>query len=646
MSDLICSSADKPLEEFLSKQTMDTSHHRMVKQQNKCGYGLAGVCCRLCSNGPCRISPAKPKGVCGADADTIACRNFLRSVAAGSGCYTHVVENTAKRLKETAEEYLERGERIRNKDSVAKLAKILQVNCCGNCNPGCTYTCAETAKMIAEKVLEDIRRPIDEQMELLEHIAIPKRLEVWKKLGIMPGGAKDEVFNAVVKTSTNLNSDPMNMLFHCLRLGISTGNYGLILTNLMNDIVMGPPQISVDPVGLRVIDPEYINIMITGHQQSMFADLQEKLEAEAIQRSAKLMGAKGIRIVGCTCVGQDYQARSANYKNIFSGHAGNNYTSEAVLLTGCVDVVVSEFNCTIPGIEPICKELEIPLICLDDVAKKVEAKYFPYKVENKENITGEIIAAALCGFKNRAEKLTGVKPAEKEMRKNPMNCHGYVDTVTGVSEDTLVQVLGGSLQPLIDAIVSGKIKGIAAIVGCSNLRAKGHDLFTVEMAKELIKKDILVVSAGCTCGGLENCGLMNLDAIKLAGEGLQEVCNALGVPPVLNFGPCLAIGRIELAASALANELDVDLPQLPVVISAPQWLEEQALADGCYALALGFPLHLALAPFVTGSQTAVSVLTEGLKKLTGGQLIIDTEVESSCETLEQIIIEKRKGLGI
>ena len=104
MADKICSSADKVLEVFLENAPMDTSHHRMVKQQNKCGYGLQGVCCRLCSNGPCRLSPSKPKGVCGADADTIACRNFLRQVAAGSGCYTHVVENTARRLKELAQE--------------------------------------------------------------------------------------------------------------------------------------------------------------------------------------------------------------------------------------------------------------------------------------------------------------------------------------------------------------------------------------------------------------------------------------------------------------------------------------------------------------------------------------------------------------
>ena len=360
----------------------------------------------------------------------------------------------------------------------------------------------------------------------------------------------------------------------------------------------------------------------------------------------ELVGAKGIRIVGCTCVGQDYQARSGCYKDVYCGHAGNNYTSEAVLMTGCVDLVVSEFNCTIPGIEPICEQLDIKMLCLDDVAKKANAELLPYTAEEKEKITSQIIADALCGFKNRKEKLYGTAPAEGEKRVNVMAQHGFDKSITGLSEDTLVAALGGTLQPLIDAIVAGKIKGIAAIVGCSNLRAKGHDVFTVELAKELIKKDILVLSAGCTCGGLENCGLMTMEAVELCGEGLKEICTALGVPPVLNFGPCLAIGRIEMAACALAKELNVDLPQLPVVISAPQWLEEQALADGAYALALGFPLHLALSPFVTGSQVAVNVLTEGLKDLTGGQLIIETEVEDAAQKFEEIIKEKRIGLGI
>lgn len=665
MRDIICNSADETLEVYIRSLQTDTSFHRMKKQESKCGYGLAGVCCRLCSNGPCRLSPSKPKGVCGADSDTIVVRNFLRSVAAGSGCYIHVIENTAKRLKELALSDKE----IKGKNALEYVCNKLGV--VGD-------TCNQKALLIAELVLDDLRKPIDEKMKLVSQLTIQDRVNVWGKLGIMPGGSKDEVFNAVIKTSTNLSSDPIDMLMQCLRLGISTGIYGLVLTNLLNDIIIGEPEITYESVGLRVIDPECINIMLTGHQQSMFGDLIEKLNSVEISMLAKTVGAKGIKIVGCTCVGQDFQVRSNVCGNAFCGHAGNNYTSEAVLSTGCIDMVVSEFNCSIPGIEPICEELKIAMICLDDVAKKKNAKLISYTDKEKEEISIQIIAGAIESYKNRrnviqlneiikkcecdisnplynmlcdGEQRSNVENAIKleiagNTRENPMVAHGNEETIAGVTDMTLRNVLGGSYQPLIDLIISGKIKGIAAVVGCSNLRAKGHDVFTVELTKKLISKNILVLSAGCTCGGLENCGLMSKEAAELAGPGLKEVCKQLDIPPVLNFGPCLAIGRIEMVASEIAAILDVDIPKLPVVVSAPQWLEEQALADGAFALAMGFPLHLGLAPFVTGSEIAIDILTDKLKDLTGGYLFVETDIELAANRIIEIIEKKRQGLKI
>ena len=317
----ICNDADMSLKNYIECLDCNTSHHRMVNQENKCGYGLEGVCCRLCSNGPCRLSPARPKGVCGADADTIAARNFLRQVAAGSGCYIHVVENAAMELAEIAAKRAP----IRGEKALDRLARALGID---------DYSNWGKAGKIAEMVLKDLRRPVGEKMELIERIGYPKRVEVWKDLGIIPGGAKDEVFNAVVKTSTNLNSDPVNMLLHCLRLGISTGIYGLVLTNMLNDIIMGEAEIGFDPVGLRIIDPDYINIMTTGHQHAFFRDLEEYLVGPEAMKAAEQAGAKGFRIVGCTCVGQDFQLRKAAGTGVFCGHAGNNYTSEAVLITG------------------------------------------------------------------------------------------------------------------------------------------------------------------------------------------------------------------------------------------------------------------------------------------------------------------------
>ena len=618
-----CASADKPLEGFIRNLPMETSHHRVEGQRTKCGFGLQGVCCRLCSNGPCRITPKAPRGICGATADVIVARNFLRAVASGSGCYIHIVENTALNVKKTA---MEKGE-IKGERSLKRLADAFGVQ---------GKDKWETAQIVAEKVIADLYKPEYEKMELVEKLAYAPRFKRWQELGILPGGAKSEVFHGVVKCSTNLNSDPVDMLTDCLKLGISTGLYGLTLTNLLNDVLLGEPELRMAPVGLRVIDPDYINIMITGHQHTIFVDLQEKLISKEAVEKAKAVGAKGFKLVGCTCVGQDLQLRGSHYTEVFDGHAGNNYTSEAVLATGAIDAVISEFNCTLPGIEPICDSLKIKQICLDDVAKKANAELKPFVFEERETQSMEIIDEIIEAYKER----------RGNVEFNLMPEHGNDHTLTGVSELSLKDFLGGNWKPLIDLIVAGEIKGIAGVVGCSNLTAGGHDVLSVELTKELIAKDILVLTAGCSSGGIENCGLMTPEAAKLAGPKLRAVCEKLNIPPVLNFGPCLAIGRLEIVATELAEAIGVDIPQLPLVLSAAQWLEEQALADGCFGLALGLPLHLGLPPFVTGSKIVTKVLTEDMKELTGGQVIINADAKESADILEKIIEERRSALNI
>ena len=617
-----CPSADKPMESYIRSLPLETAHHRVENQKTKCGFGLQGVCCRLCANGPCRVTPTSPRGICGASADTIVARNFLRAVAAGSGCYIHVVENTARQLKNTG---LHR-DKIRSEKALNHLAELFGVTGSDK---------YDLCVKVADAVLSDLYRPEYEGMELVEKLAYAPRVKRWKELGIMPGGAKGEVFNNIVKTSTNLSSDPVEMLVSCLRLGVSTGLYGLQLTNLLNDVVLGDPEIRPAPVGMNVINPDYINILITGHQHSLFTYIQDRLLDEDVVAKAQDAGAKGFKLVGCTCVGQDLQLRGAHYTEIFDGHAGNNYISEAVLSSGAIDAVLSEFNCTLPGIEAICDELKIKQICLDVVAKKANAEYIPFNYETRQADGDRIIDEIIAAYKARRGSV-------------PMNLfadHGNKNTLTGVSEGSLKAFLGGSWKPLIDLIVAGKIKGLAGVVGCSSV-AYGHDTLTAELTKELIAKDILVLTAGCSSGGLENIGLMTPEAADLAGPNLRAVCKELGIPPVLNFGPCLAIGRLEIVATEIAEELGVDLPQLPLVLSAAQWLEEQALADGAFALALGLPLHLGVPPFITGSKLVTKVLTEDMVSLTGGRVIVDGDGKRAAGTLEAIIEEKRKALHI
>ncbi|MDR0491176.1 MAG: carbon monoxide dehydrogenase, partial [Oscillospiraceae bacterium] len=256
--------------------------------------------------------------------------------------------------------------------------------------------------------------------------------------------------------------------------------------------------------------------------------------------------------------------------------------------------------------------------------------------EDRERLSRDIIDEAAAAYSERRKTVAINLPEE----------HGNNNTLTGVSEVSLKEFLGGGWQPLTDLIAAGTIKGVAGVVGCSNLVAGGHDVLTVELTKELIARDIIVLTAGCSSGGIENCGLMTPEAAELAGPGLRAVCKQLGIPPVLNFGPCLAIGRLEIVATELAEALKIDLPQLPLVLSAAQWLEEQALADGAFGLALGLPLHLGLPPFITGSGIGVKVLTEDMKQLTGGQVIINGDAVDTANILEDIIMQKRKALGL
>ncbi|MHB9140080.1 MAG: anaerobic carbon-monoxide dehydrogenase catalytic subunit, partial [Victivallaceae bacterium] len=521
-----CASADGCFENYLEKRgDINTAFDRLEDQAVKCGYGQYGVCCRLCSNGPCRITPDSPKGVCGATADTMVARNFLRSVAAGSACYLHVAESTATRLKSIASGVSPLP--LRSEKSVVELAALLGLY---------GGSVQEKAAGIADAVLADLYKPRGDKMELVSKLAIPARAKRWQELGIMPGGAKSEVFDAIIKTSTNLNTDPVDQLLHCLNLGISAGLYGLAMTNLMNDIIMGEPEIGVAATGFSVASPDYINIAVSGHSHSVFAGLITLLESDQGQQIGVKAGAKGIRIVGLTCVGQDMQLRAnAAGKHVFAGQAGNNFTQEALLATGAIDMVISEFNCTLSGIEPIAERYKIKLICLDDVAKQSSAEMLKDEKGGELKLAEQLCVMAAEQYRLRRANITIDVPE-----------HGFDDVVTGVSEKSLLKLLGGNLNPLIELVKNGTIKGIAGILGCSNLAAGGHDVNTVALTKELISRDILVLSAGCTTGGLANCGYCSLPAKELAGPGLKAVCEKLGIPPVLNFGPCLAIGRIEI----------------------------------------------------------------------------------------------------
>jgi carbon-monoxide dehydrogenase catalytic subunit len=537
-------------------------------------------------------------------------------VAAGAACYLHVAENSARKLQ-VAKNGI-------NSHATRRLADYLNINAEGRSE-------VELAGVISEQILGDLYAPRAQKMSLLGYLAPEKERHKWESLGILPGGAKAEVFDALVKTSTNLNSNPIDMLLHCLRLGIATGYYGLMLTNAVNDILLGDPEIRMVSCGLGTINTNTLNIAITGHQQAISSHGINQLLAHGLKEAAMDAGAAGVRVVGLTCVGQDMQSRTKADDTLFSGHAGDNFTAEAVLLTGGIDLLVSDFNCSIAGLDLIAKDQGIPEVWVDDVAMLPNAVPLPLDRDDPATMR-KIIQEAIAHFNNRKGKAL---PLPSSVSK----------TFTGITENSLIEFLGGTLEPLLVLIKEGKIRGLAGVLGCSNLLG-GHGFLTEQLTRELIRRDILVLSAGCTSGILGNCGLMGLDATELAGPKLKEICRQINIPPVLNFGPCLGIGRVERVAQLAAQTLGIEIAQLPVVISAPEWLEEQALADGAFGLAIGLSLHLGSAPAVTGSDLVVEVLTNKMKDLTGGTLYIEPDAVNAAEWMANTIEEKRRGLGL
>jgi carbon-monoxide dehydrogenase catalytic subunit len=216
----------------------------------------------------------------------------------------------------------------------------------------------------------------------------------------------------------------------------------------------------------------------------------------------------------------------------------------------------------------------------------------------------------------------------------------------GFSTEPIKAALGGTWDPLLDAIKQGSIRGIATIVGCTTAHygQGGSNIFRI--TKGLIEKDILVLSGGCTSAVMQYTGLTRPEAAEECGPGLKAVCKALGIPPVLSYGACVDIGKMTHTAMELADALGVDTSKLPLVIGAPEYLEQKAVADACTAIALGWLVHVAPVPSVTGSDVVVKTLTETTETLGLGKLMVELNADKTVQIYVDHIEKKRQELGI
>lgn len=598
---------------------------RYQDQLPQCGFGMEGVCCQLCSHGPCRITPKAPRAICGATADTIAARNMLRLECHGLSAYCHQLEEAIDTLRATAQgktpyAILEEG-KLREISGLIGLDNKKEKNV--------------LAVDLADALTYELRKGTDEPLKLVELLAPKGRLEKWTKLGIMPGGPLSELRDAMTMTMSNINTDPVSLLLTTMKLAIATGYMGLIATITLQDIILGNPQIGKTQADLGVIDPNTVNIVAHGHVPYVAAAVLKELETnEELQARAKALGASGIKLYGSMDTGQELLQRMGTAGKGYAGQLGNWLTQELMIATGAIDLVMMDLNCSIPGLKLAADKFHTKVVSVSHVIRMegvdTNIDYKPSKVEQQAS---ELINLALEAYKNRGTVNAVQIPKYKS------------DVIAGVGVESLLGVLGGSLDPLLNVIKSGAVKGIAAVVGCTNNR-NGHDSSSITLIKELLKRDILVITSGCVSSGAQIEGLQTLEATKHAGEKLQGICKALGIPPVLNFGSCIDIGRIGIAVTAIANALGVDTSDLPVAASAPEYLEQKAVADGFFAVTFGLFTHLGPVPPVVGAPGVVKILTQDVEALVGGKVCVEQDMAKAAEAIENHIMSKRRNLGI
>jgi carbon-monoxide dehydrogenase catalytic subunit len=603
----------------------ETTFDRMEAQGPKrCGFCEQGIRCSICSQGPCRITPKSPRGVCGIDADGMAMRGLLLQNTMGAAAYTYHAGEVMKTLAQASP-----GGTYEIKDwsKLELLARAAGVGL----EPRDTLP-----KRVADAVWAEFNRDHQSASPLVEAFAPKERVAAWKQLGIMPGGVLHEHVRATTSCMTNIDGDYVSLALKALRLGLATAYGAQVPLELAQDALFGTPAPHGIKVDLGILDHDYVNIVVNGHEPMIGAALIAAAHEEAAQAKARAAGAKGLRIVGSIETGQELVQRFP-VDDVFVGLTGNWLSHELAVATGAVDVFAADMNCTVPQLAETCRAHGALLIPVSDLMGLPGAEpaivFDPARAGEQAQ---ELLAKAIANFPARRARLNG--DGVRGLRTG--------DAVAGFSTESILGALGGSLDPLLDAIKTGVLRGAAGLVSCTTLRDSGQDANTIAVAKELIKNDVLVLAMGCGNAALQLAGLEAPEAKELAGPGLKAICELLGIPPVLSFGTCTDTGRIMLLVGAIADALGVDVPALPVVATAPEYMEQKATIDAMAALALGMYVHVNPVPFVTGAPRLVKLVTEDLPGITGGKLAVETDPTEAVAAMLAHIDAKRAALGI
>lgn len=602
------------------KRGYETAWDRFEAQQPQCGYGELGVCCRHCTMGPCRIDPfgdtGPKKGVCGATADTIVARGLLRMIAAGAAAHSDHGRDIAHTLLLTAEGK-GGGYEIKDETKLHALAAEYEISTEGR-------TKEEIALDLARAVYAEFGN--QEGPIRFTRRAPAARVELWQKLGIDPRGVDREIVESMHRTHIGVDNDPVNLILHGLRTSISDGWGGSMIATDLSDVLFGTPAPIKSEANLGVLKEDEINIVVHGHEPTLSEMIVAATQDPELLALAKEQGAQGISVVGICCTGNEVLMRHG------VPLAGNFLQQELAIITGAVEAMIVDVQCIFPALPGLASCFHTKIISTSPKAKFPGATHIEFHEEHAYEIAKGIVREAVENYSNRNLDLINI-PDEK------------TECMAGFSVEAIVGALGGTLDPLLDAVKSGAIRGIAGLVGCNNPRTR-HDYSHITLVKELIKNDILVVNTGCNAIACAKFGLLQPEAADLAGEGLKAVCLALGVPPVLHMGSCVDISRILVACGAIANALGVDISDLPVAGAAPEWMSEKAVSIGTYVVASGIYTVLGVVPPVLGSLAVTQLLTDGAEGVIGAKFAVEPDPEKAAILIRRHVEGKRKALGL
>jgi carbon-monoxide dehydrogenase catalytic subunit len=593
-----------------------------------CNIGGAGMCCKICGMGPCRLTKDGQTGVCGATIDTIQARNFTRAVAAGAAAHSDHGRDMAFTLKAVANGETE-GYVLRDVAKLRSIAAIYDIPIEGR-SP------SEIANDLADLYIAQFGQ--QKGKIVVTKRAPKKRQQLWAERGILPRGIDREVVECLHRTHIGDDQEPEHILLHSMRTAIADGWGGSLIATDISDILFGTPAPILGQANLGVLKDDMVNVVVHGHEPTLSEMIVAASQDPEIIEYAQQAGAKGVNLSGICCTANEILMRQG------IPAAGNFLHQELAILTGSVEAMVVDVQCIMQALVGLAANFHTKIITTSPKVRIKGAMHIEFDEHKALTIAKSILKTAIDNYKNRG------KTHIPQVRE---------DLIPGFSHEYINYMLGGtfraSFRPLNDAIMTGRIRGVAAIVGCNNPRSRQDYLHTY-VTQELLKQDVLIVETGCGAIASAKLGLLLGEAgLEKVGPGLREICETVGIPPVLHMGSCVDNSRILTVLTQMVEEggLGDDIDQIPAVGLAPEWMSEKALSIGSYCVASGaYVIFGGSSPIsgmpdrVADSDVVLNYISEGWEKLYGGKMEFIADPDEMIRRTLEHIDKKRAALGL